>query len=262
MLANREGLFNAYPVDIGLGETNQNKLLQVVIKYRLVEELANGEWTDCSAEGMEISGFHVLEKKDHTLNTGTIDSLKAALGWDGRDPFWLQDSAEALTQQPVQVRLQLEEYGGQKSLKVAFLNPYGSKGGGVPKADDSLRRNVANRLGSKFRANAGGTPAPAPKPTGKPAAPAPKPAAPKPAAPAAKPEVAKAEPAPECSMQDAWAAYCEAYEKLGPRGSEEDREQQWFTIVDQQFPHRRPEDLNPQEWGALRAQGFTGIVPF
>ena len=66
MLANREGLFNAYPVDIGLGETNQNKLLQVVIKYRLVEELANGEWTDCSAEGMEISGFHVLEKKDHT----------------------------------------------------------------------------------------------------------------------------------------------------------------------------------------------------
>ena len=131
------------------------------------------------------------------------------------------------------------------------FNPYGSKGGGVPKADDSLRRNVANRLGSKFRANAGGTPAPAPKPTGKPAAPAPKPAAPKPAAPAAKPEVAKAEPAPECSMQDAWAAYCEAYEKLGPRGSEEDREQQWFTIVTNS-PHRRPR-ISAQG-GCLRAR--------
>lgn len=91
MLANREGLFHGYPVEIGLGETQQNKLLQVVILYRLSEELVRGEWVDIAAEGLEITGYHILEKRDHTLNETTIESLKAALGWDGRDPFWLQD---------------------------------------------------------------------------------------------------------------------------------------------------------------------------
>src|ERR1017187_1195791 len=122
MLANREGLFNAYPVDIGIGESRQNKLLQVSILYRIFEEAAAGEWTDCSAENLEITGYHILEKRDHSLNESTIESLKAALGWDGRDPFWLQDNASALAQQPVQVKLALEEYEGKQNLKVQFLN--------------------------------------------------------------------------------------------------------------------------------------------
>ncbi|RPI64311.1 MAG: hypothetical protein EHM48_01015, partial [Planctomycetaceae bacterium] len=67
MLANREGLFNAYPVDIGMGQSRQNKLLQVNILYRLFEELVNGEWVDCAGENLEITGYHVLEKRDHSL---------------------------------------------------------------------------------------------------------------------------------------------------------------------------------------------------
>jgi len=167
MLPNREGLFNAYPVDIGIAETRENKLLQAVISYHLVEELVSGEWVDCSGENLEICGYHVLERKDHSLNQFTIEALKAALGWDGRDPFWLQDNAADLAQKPVQVRLAFETYDGQMRLKVAFLNPYGAQPTGVNKADDGVRRSVQNRLGAKFRALAGGTPANAPKPTGK-----------------------------------------------------------------------------------------------
>lgn len=68
MMPNREGLFHAYPIEIGLGETKENKLLQVIIKYRLFEEISGGELFDCSAENFEISGYHVLEKRDHTLS--------------------------------------------------------------------------------------------------------------------------------------------------------------------------------------------------
>ena len=153
MLANREGLFHAYPVDIGLGESRQNKLLQVNILYRLFEEFSGGEWTDCSAENMEITGYHILEKRDHSLNDNTIEALKAAMGWDGRDPFWLQDNAVALAQKPVQVKLGMEDFNGKLSLKVLFLNPYGSQRGTVVKADDEMRRTLANRLGRIGRSN-------------------------------------------------------------------------------------------------------------
>ena len=253
MMPNREGLFHAYPAEIGLGETKENKLLQVVIKYRLFEELSGGEVLDCSSENFEICGFHILEKRDHTLNTTTVDALKAALGWDGCDPFWLQDNAGTLSQQPVQVKLVVEEYNGQKSLKVAFLNPYGSKGGGVPKADDSMRKAVGNRLGPKFRAVAGGSPAPAPKPAGKPmpSNPAPVPT---------KPAMAKA-PAATSTMELAWDAFVKTYTSRSG-GNDEDMQQQWFTILGELFPGRQPGQLSPADWGVMRDRGPSEIIPF
>ena len=75
MMPNREGLFHAYPAAVGLGETRENKLLQVVIQYRLFEELVEGQWADCSGEHLEITGYHILEKRDGSLNTSTIEAL-------------------------------------------------------------------------------------------------------------------------------------------------------------------------------------------
>ena len=252
MLANREGLFHAYPVDIGLGETRQAKLLQVNILYRLFEELVSGEWTDCSGEGLEITGFHVLEKKDNALNTSVIESLKAALGWDGRDPFWLQDNAAALCQVPVQLKLVFEEYDGQRNIKVAFLNPYGSQRGGVPKADDGMRRSVGNRLGGKFRAYAGGTPANPPMPAGKPAAPA--------SAPLQKPSAPKPAPVPTATMEEAWGEFTQKCPP--PKWDQESTEKEWFRILGELFPGKQPEQLTPADWGVMRAEGPGRILPF
>jgi len=265
MLANREGLFHGYPVEIGLGQTKGNQLLQVVILYRLTEELVGGEWTDCSAEGLQITGYHILEKKDHSLNDNTIEALKAALGWDGRDPFWLQDNAEALSQHPVQVKLAFEEYNGSQTLKVAFLNPYGSRMGGVPRGDDELRRGITNRLGAKFRALAGGTPANPPTPAGKPSTPAPAKAAPALSAPAAPgpsapPPATPAAP-PSATMEQAWQAFVTEYTSR-PGGSEQDMQQQWFTILAALFPGRQPDQLGGSDWAVMLAQGPGRILPF
>lgn len=265
MLANREGLFHAYPVDIGLGESRQNKLLQVNILYRLIEELANGEWADCSAEGLEITGYHILEKRDHSLNESTIESLKVAMGWDGRDPFWLQDNAQDLAQRPVQVKLAMEEYNGQQSVKVAFLNPYGSQRGGVAKADDGLRRSAGNRLGAKFRAYAGGTPANPPKPAGKPVPPKPAAPAPSPAAPPSQATAPTASAAPrqgseQATMEEAWAEfvkYCPP-----PKWDQAATEKEWFRILADFSPGKQPDQLTGADWAIMREQGPEKIIPF
>jgi hypothetical protein len=290
MLANREGLFHAYPGAVGLGQTRESKLLQVVMQYRLVEELVQGEWLDIAAEGLEITGHHILERRDGTLSENTIESLKAALGWDGRDPFWIQDNAEQLCQQPVQVKLGFEEYNGKQRLKVQFLNPYGAKGGGVPRADDDLRRSVSNRIGAKFRALAGGTPANPPKPAGKPAAAAapkaapaagPKPAAspaptaaasPAPAKPASPPAPATppaTPPAPSpaapaapaaATMEQAWEEFIKHC--LPPKWDQESTEKEWFRVLADLFPGKQPDQLTPADWGRMLAEGPGSIIPF
>ncbi len=255
MMPNREGLFHAYPVAIGLGETRENKLLQVVIQYRLFEECLGAQWADCTAENMEITGYHVLEKRDHSLNDNTIESLKAALGWDGRDPFWLQDNAEALAQHAVQVKLAFEEYNGQQNLKVQFLNPYGARAGGVPRADDDLRRSVSNRLGAKFRAAAGGTPANPPMPAGSPAAPAPKPPAP------SKPPVPAASAAPAtATMEQAWTEFTKHCPP--PKWDQEATEKEWFRVIAALFPGRQPAELSGADWAVMLAEGPGQIIPF
>jgi len=258
MLPNREGLFHAYPVGIGVGETRENKLLQVAICYHLFEELANGEWVDCSADNLEITGYHILEKRDHALNQTTIEALKAALGWDGRDPFWLQDQAAELMQKPVQVKIGFEEYNGTTSPGVQFLNPYGSKPAGVTKGDDQLRRNVANRLGAKFRALAGGTPANAPQPAGRPTPPTARPAPPKPPAPQAP--AATVEPPAPATMEQAWQEFV----KHCPpeKWDQEAIEKEWFRIIADLFPGKQPDQLTPADWGVMLAEGPGHIIPF
>lgn len=265
MLANREGTFHAYPIDVGAGEIGPNHLAAVTIVFRLSEERSGAEWTDCSAEGMQITGWFFLEKKDGSLNDKTIESLKAALGWDGRDPFWLQDNAAELAQHPVQVKLAFEEFNGATNLKVQYLNPYGATGGGASKADDNTRKTIQRRIGSKLRALAGGTPANPPKPAGKPASSAskapsaaPKSAAPKPAAP---PAAAPAPAAPvTATMELAWAEFV----KHCPpdKWDQEATEQEWFRVLADLFPGKQPDELSPADWGVVLVEGPSHIIPF
>jgi hypothetical protein len=242
MLPNREGLFNAYPVEVGVDETGPNKLATCVVNFRLYEELQpSGEWADCSAEGLQVTGYFYLEKKDGSLNTITIDSLKAALGWDGRDPFWLQEAD--LSQHAVQVKLAFEEYGGKTRLKVQYLNPFGSTGTGlVTKADAPTRRAITNRMGPKLRALAGPSQPATPK-------------APTPPAPPVEPPQA-----PEATMEQAW----EEFVKHCPpeKWDQESIEKEWFRIIAELFPGKQPDQLSPAEWATMRDQGPGRIIPF
>ena len=243
MLPNREGLFHAYPASIGIDEIGNNKLATCVVNFSLFEELVDGQWVSCEGEALDVTGWFFLEKKDGSVNTSTIDSLKAAFGWDGRDMFWLQDTD--LSQQAVQVKLAFEEYQGKNRIKVKFLNPYGSApSGGVTKADEGKRRSLSARLGAKFRALAGGTPAPAPKPAGKPVPPGSKPAP---------------KPAKTATMDEAWKVFSAACKS---DWTQEQIEAEWFRVLSVLFPTKKVEDLTPAAWGVMIEEGPSKIVPF
>ena len=246
MLANREGLFHAYPAEVGLDEQGSNNLACYTILFRIFEEEQNGQWVDVAGESMEITGWFYLETKDGRTNDFTVKALKAAFGWDGRDPFWLQDGAEALRDHPVQIKLGFEQYNGSTNLRVQFLNPYGSTGGGISRADDAARRNITNRLGSKLRALVGGTPAAAPKPSGRPAPPK------SPAATAESPEPA--------TMEQAWEEFCRHCPP--EKWDREAIEKEWFRVLAELFPGKPPDELSAADWGVMLAEGPKRVIPF
>ncbi len=253
MIPNREGLFNAYPVEVGVDETGPNKLATCIIRFHIYQELqSSGEWDDCDADNLEITGYFYLEKKDGSLNSITIDSLKAALGWDGRDPFSLQETD--LSQHAVQLKLAFEEYNGKTRLKVQYLNPFGSTGtGGVKKADDATKTSIRNRLGSKLRAVAGPAQAAPPKlPPAKPKAPSGPPPTPAPEP--------TAEAGPEATMAEAWEEFVKHCDP--EKWDQEAVEKEWFRILAELFPGKQPDELSAAEWAVMRDEGAGRILPF
>src|SRR5436309_1611217 len=134
MLPDREGRFKATIAEHGVAETGPNRLATFICKFALNEELVNAEWMplDPDQSGFDITGYFYLEKKDGSINTVTVDQLKAAFGWDGRDPMWLQDADfGGFT---VQVKLEYELFDGKQRLKVRYVDAEDASPAGVPKA--------------------------------------------------------------------------------------------------------------------------------
>ncbi len=260
MYANREGLFNAYPVNVGVTDSGPNNLATVIVGFRLFEELVNGEWVDCSQEAIDVTGYFYLEKKDGQVNNVAVDALRTALNWTTDDPAWLQETD--LSQVPVQLKLGNEEYNGKTKIKVQFLNPYGSTAGGIPKGDAQTHQGIRLRLSDKLRAYMGGTPAPAPKPAPRttPAAKAPPRAPPPPAKkamPPARPPMAMA------TMEQAWDEFTR-HCPPPPEGKWDQAsiENEWFRIIAQLFPGKQAWSSFGAEWQVMLTEGPTKIVPF
>lgn len=215
-MANRDGRFNAYPTEVGVGYTEKGAI-QMGVKFVLAEEQLKGEYVNIGDEYLEISGYYYFTKKDGSVNIFTIDALKAAFGWDGTDPFWFEDNAKSLGEKPVQLQLGYEEYNGKTRLKVQFTNPYGSTAGGIKKSDDDTRRAIRNAIGSQLRALSGGKPVNTPKPSGKPAS------APK------APEATPATPStPPVTSDDVWRAFSG---QADSKWSDKELHAKWFKLL-------------------------------
>ena len=248
MLPTRDGRFKARILDHGISDTGPNSLATFVCKFQPNQELLNGEWEPVD-EDFEISGYFYLEKRDGTLNTFTLDKLKAALGWDGRDPTWLQEAD--LSEAIVQITLGYEQYNGQERIKVQFIDHEDATPNAVPHADEAVCRAIKTRLGAKLRALAGNAPKSAAKPTSRP-----KP----PAAPAA-PVKAKTAPVPESTLEEAWAAFADTCQEVGIT-EQEGMEGLWFRILGELFPDKESDDFTPADWGLVLAEAPNRVVPY
>ncbi len=243
-LPNRDGRFKAAIIEHGVAETGPNNLATFVCRFRLVEELVNGEWVPLD-EDFEITGYFYIEKRDGSLNTVAIDQIKAATGWDGRDPFWLEDTD--LRDHRVQLKLGWERYNDQDRIKVQWLDAEDATPAGVPKSDPQVRRSISNRLGAKLRANAGGTPAPAPKPsTNSPPQPT-------------RPNPTKNRSAKTATLQEAWEAFAK-YE--GDGKSQEALEAAWFARLQQEFSTQDANQITPEQWAEFIDRLEQEDVPF
>jgi hypothetical protein len=249
MLPDREGRFKASIVEYGVAETGPNRLATFICRFSLTQELAGSEWMAVD-ENLDITGYFYLEKRDGSINTVTVDQLKSAFGWDGRDPLWLQDAD--FSELVVQVKLEFELYEGKPRLKVRYVDAAGATPAGVPRADEGARRALSTRLGSKLRALAGGTPAQAPKPAGRPTTPA------APAKPAVPAKSAPATAAKTATMQQAW----EVFARQCPQGwPSKEVEKEWFRILAELFPGKAVDSLSPADWALVLEQAPGHILP-
>ncbi|OQB85181.1 MAG: hypothetical protein BWX88_02020 [Planctomycetes bacterium ADurb.Bin126] len=277
MLPTSEGLYNAYPVEIGIADTGPNKLATCVIRFRLFEEQqSDGKWRACGDENLEIVGYFYLERKDGSLNPISFSMLKDSLNCSEQDVLRLQEVD--LSNHPVQVKLGYHEHNGKTRLKVDFLNPHGSTGGiGVAKGDEPTRKSISDRLAPQLRAEFGSAQV-APKASSKPSIatatstavplklPPAKPKAPPMSPPPSPqgPEQVQAPAAPQADPkgampEEAWDEFCR---RCPPGWDQAAVEKEWYRIIADLFPAKQPEQLTPGDWAVMRDQGPGKIIPF
>lgn len=263
MMANRAGRFRASVTDKGVSETGPNKLLTFIPRFLLLQESCSDGWKDIESEGQEITAYVYMERRDHSINDVALQQLKDAFGWDGRDPYWLEDSDLPVCQ----VTLDFETYQGEERLKVRWIANAEADGARVPKSTDDERKKVRTRIGAKLRAMAGGTPAgkaaekpkaaggTAPKAT-PPKRQAPSPAIePPPTTPTAPPPAEMPIP---YNQETAWTTHCDSCAKAGLTDAQ--AESLWWKNVQIVAGHQDPDRLTAEEWERVAKQATD--VPF
>lgn len=133
-----------------------------------IEAQWDGEaWVDWTAYQVDADGTVWIIKRDGTLNNKSVEAL-VALGWDANLESFAHGACEL---SPCQIVVRPEEYEGNTTYRVAFINPYdaspGVQGGIAP----DKAKELQSRYGSALRAIAGNAKANGTKPTGKPAGP-------------------------------------------------------------------------------------------
>jgi len=255
-MVNREGRFRAQIIDKGVSLTGKNDLVTFIPRFFLIQEWDGAEWQDIEAEGMEITAYCYLIKRDGSLNDFQIKALREAFGWDGQDFFWLED--ESLPD--CQVVIEAETYQGKDRLKVQFINAYDSEGGGtVEKSTDDIRRRVKTQYGAKLRAMAGGKSAAKPAAKSTETTASPKPTAPSAPPPRKSPPAAPASDAgaPPMTTEDCWTQFATAATEAGI--TDDQIQAQWFAALNEVCGHEDIDRATPDQLAEIA--GKSG-VPF
>lgn len=261
---------------------NNNVAFQAV--FHVTDELLpDGTFADIRVESREIVGdFYITKDNGLVANENAIKQCKDALGWDGIDPFWMEDSLPPDLVVKIVVEWDVPEPGSKykSKLQVKWLNNKdfeGSAGMSAP-LDANARRAIMATLGPKLKAINGGRPAakpalPAKPPTSTPATQSPPatpatPATTSPAAPAAPrgrgrpPATRPAMPvaAPTSTLEAAYEAFCK---DIPEDVSGEYINEQWAKILTEMFPGKAGDsDITPAEWHKVLTEAPSKYVPF
>lgn len=271
----REGTYRGRVIEHGMGETTNGypqwiarlaadqMFVQPDDREAFAEEgydISEDGWIDCSDWGWTITGYFCMFNNEKALLS--YDQVIEATGWDGSDFAGLQ--AMDLTEHSVQYRTGLEEYNGNESMKVKWLDAVGAP---VNRELASIDEKDAKALTNKFKSMMRGKPkaAPAAAPASKPKA---TPAA-KPKAGAAKPAASKATKAPaappkpkkSAAEQPAGMTKEQAWEHLlETSGLDDDGlADAWIAACEQVAPDKDEDDFTTEDWGSVAATVLAGV---
>ncbi len=166
-MVNRAGTFTAFARSATVTKSSKSISLFVVVDYETMHEKTPQGWAE--APGMTIKGWHTIVNSDGAVNEMGVKALHDALGWDGslNSVGVTFPAAEAKCQ--IVLEMSRNPETGKDGLKVKWLNPYDSQGGGGAiknELDDTGRRQAAATYDGLFKAAIGA----ASKPAGAPAA--------------------------------------------------------------------------------------------
>ena len=175
MIPTQEGRYLAWTLERGVGDTGPNDLATFMATFQLAQvKDASGNWQDLPQDPeLTISHYFYLEKLDGQPHTHQIKKLQEAYGWDGQDPFWLQDE-DLPEDHLVQLTLAYEDdQQGRPRMRVQWIDGADSTGFGVKRTDDEgARQALRNKMAPKLGAISGGTTPAKATPPGKPKPPA------------------------------------------------------------------------------------------
>lgn len=197
-----------------------------------------------------ISNTFWLTTKDGAINTRSVETLKTLFGWDGADPFWLEDYAGEFAEIDVDLVIENETFQGRDgstktASKIKWVNTPGG-GMGVQVANND-RKALLTKYGAKLRAVSGGTPAKkfSPPPTA-------------PSMPPVKPPVKKG--GATSTMNNCWKELTDRMADK-PRQEVEDR---WFSILKDCHGDKVQDAYTPEDWGSVmeKLQTMFDDLPF
>ena len=219
MQASKPGKFLARPLEWGVSEKGPNNLPAFTVKWELTAEWQNEQW--CDTESGEIFQDVYLFQKNRSPNKFAINSLIAALGWDGRSFASLAETDWGACE--VQLNLENETYDGKTRLKVKYLNPRDYVGGGAIQNDPQAVQSLDAKYGSHLRA----------------------------IAPAAKTPAKTAARTAKQAANDAWARF-----KGTKTGTPDALVTMFKSAVKTYFGERDKESIGAEEWDKFAADGF------
>jgi len=181
--------------------------LMLAVEFRVGDEL--------------LKSFFVLVKADGMANEGVIRGIRDWSGWDGIDPYWIQDNAGA--EWPCEVTVAWEpgfKDPSKSFLNIKWVNKIGSSGN-MPESSD--RSAIMARFGSKLRSVAGPQSVAngrhTPVKTSAPASP-----------PARNPPPAPTRPPPG-GVKHTQASCWDALQAVKPNASQEEVVALWYSLI-------------------------------
>lgn len=153
MAFDREGVFNAKPVDWGLNPSKTSQACALNIQWRPYEVLDDGlkKFVEFdNPEGLTVYSNTWFIKKDGSINELTVQrTMVDTLKWSGEISDF--DDIEKFKPPDCQIEVEKDEYKDKLRYVVSWVNPLGGGEYKPARADSSALADISDKFGDNIK---------------------------------------------------------------------------------------------------------------